>query len=202
MKRLTLIIGIFFFAGLLRAQLDSVNFSIGGNIGFDIMDRETSTTNTFNLALKPAYHFNENIAVGIIAENTLVNRIDESQNSIQKDSELTDNFLTLGLFGRYYKPVANRAYLFGELNAGYLFGSRTIDNSSGKSVNDVNGYSANLLLGASYFFTPRLSGSLNIGMLGYRSETYSPENGNENTTTYFESGIDAANPSLSVRLFF
>ena len=198
MKRLTLIIGIFFFAGILHAQLDSVNFSIGGNIGFDITDRERSTTNEFSLALKPAYHFNENVAAGIIVQNSMTKRVDDLPSS----TEVKTNLLRLGAFGRYYKSVAKRAYLFGELNAGYLMGSRIADNGTGESDNDIDGYSANILLGASYFFTPRLSGSINLGMLGFRSETYSPENGGDNTTTYFESGLDASNPTLSVRLFF
>ena len=139
------------------------------------------------------YMFKENMGAGI--------RVGIRNNSQgEGDNKIDDNLTIVGLYGRYYMPVAgDNLYFHTDLVIDLGFGSK----KQGKSTTDHNTMMVGLQPGWDFFVGEKWALEMNWGWLGYSSDKW--ENTDSKVTetdTEFGLNFDFTSLSLGARWYF
>ncbi len=189
-------------AAISNAQVAGGKIILGGGMGFNSSSGETEivsggTTITteapkvtsLNFGPRIGYMITDDLGAGLIFNLTRLRTIEKNPNPNFKEINETISLNQFFLFGRYYRSLNEKFYLFGELAFGPGFGKTTIELTS---INDVktsleattSAFSVGLWPGISYFPHEKIGIELSVGLLGFNSmsvETTNPNNGDKST---------------------
>lgn len=149
---------------------------ITGSISFISIDNDSdgfATNERFGVGTSLGRFFTNNIAVGILAEFSVIN-----------NGERTYNNYSAGVFGRYYITPENRFSLFGEFNAIYF------DNEGFEPALASYGYSLVISPGISYFLSNSFALQATFGQLGYN---YNKRKNSDTNQSIFNFGLNLSN---------
>ncbi len=196
-------------AAISNAQVAGGKIILGGGMGFNSNSGETETvvggqtttteaptTTTLTFGPRVGYMITDDIGAGLIFNLNRIRTIEKDPDPFTREEISTITLNQFFLFGRYYKSLNDKFYLFGEVAFGPGFG-KIVDEET-----DVNGvkttlessmstFNVGLWPGISYFPHEKIGIELSVGLLGFNSmstEFTNPNNGNK--TTVRESNFD------------
>ncbi|MES2629969.1 MAG: hypothetical protein V4616_13480 [Bacteroidota bacterium] len=215
MKKSLLIIAVALTTAIAsKAQVAAGNFVLTGGIGFSSDKDDTPAeprTNTFFFTPKFGYFFTDRLAAGILlnVNNSSTKTIafvpvpgpPAGFNTISTTSDLTS--VTGGVFGRYYVPINESFFFWGELDL--LFGSQKVsttvrnEDTNAETTTSVKGGVMDIALipGFSYFPSTRYSIDLSVGRFGVRNAKMGTV-----TNTNTQARFDLANVTVGASIFF
>lgn len=137
-----------------QAQISTGTALLGGNGSFvsGSTGKNEDKISTTTLNLQPNYgkFISDNICIGARAIfNT------NSEKTASASSKSTNQAYGLGVFGRYYYRVYNKAYVFGEASPRYVMGASKMSGSTTKTTTGTLTVQAGL--GVAYFIADNLS---------------------------------------------
>ena len=199
MKKITLIMFAMVFAFAASAQIQQGQLIIGGAFGFGTSGGSTeniaagvSTTNdndkvmTFSIIPTVGYMLTENIALGLgvgydFRKTTVINAFTDPTDATKTfDNVIKEGTFVLSPFFRYYKPVSDKFYIFGEFaipigmtktkelemdindNTGAADGTK-----DSEAINKTIAMGPQLGLGVNYFVTPMIALEANFNLIGF-----------------------------------
>ena len=175
MKTLTTLFIFLLTINVASAQIASGTALITGNINFrgattesDLSPGDLEETN-LGLILGAGYFVGENFALGLNVgyemreSNAFISSFPDPIEQTTKTS-----LFTVGPFARYYHMFDDRAGLFGELNAAFGFGERTVQEEPNVEISRLE---AALRPGLTFFISDKWAVEGKFGYLGYRAET-------------------------------
>ncbi len=199
-----ILIGVFILclSNNLMAQIKSGKIILGGGMGFNSSSGETEivsggTTITteapkvtsLNFGPRIGYMITDDLGAGLIFNLTRLRTIEKNPNPDIKEITTTTTLNQFFLFGRYYKSLNEKFYLFGELAFGPGFGKTTTEEIDANDVKttveaSMSTFRVGLWPGISYFPHEKIGIELSVGLLGFNSmsvETTNPNNGDKFT---------------------
>lgn len=155
---LTAVAGLTFVSNAQDFGFKKTDFIVEGNFQATTMnDRNADEKlSEFNFTPKFGYFVSDKIAVGL---EFGFGQSKETTNPSAGETIQRDNVFGVGAFGRYYfLELGSRFKTYTELGAGYLNNRSEIE-VAGTTTEDpkVNGFGANLGIGANYFLTDRIA---------------------------------------------
>jgi hypothetical protein len=188
----------------------SVSMDTNGSSGDTSQGLSPSSTRFFSIGIIPqvGLFVSDRWAVGLSASWNYNQERNESSPASSYYTDRRNSRINISLFARYYVPISEKWYAFGNLTGiSYGFGRNTIKQASGSGpTTDVTRSSsynigAFLGLGATCFFTPKIAIEATIGAIGYgfgRSETRvesDPGSSSQKASTNFNGGNISLSPS-------
>ncbi len=189
-------------AAISNAQVAGGKIIFGGGMGFNSSSGETEivsggTTVTreapkvtgLNFGPRIGYMINDDLGAGLIFNLNRTRSIEKDPDPFTKEFNQTISLNQFFLFGRYYKSLNEKFYLFGELAFGPGFGKTTTEEIDANDVKttveaSMSTFRVGLWPGISYFPHEKIGIELSVGLLGFNSmsvETTNPNNGNKTT---------------------
>jgi hypothetical protein len=229
MKRLILLACTVFLIIQASAQNQPKTYFITAGIGGSIKNDDNGTKNiAYNLAPGINYMLSENWSIGVFAAfgqnitkstSTTVNT-GTGYYTIHRDSELKETTWYVGPQVRYFYPVTDKLFFFGEAQAGYQDisvegddtgymwvgtggqpGSNVVSENRVKS--NATSLQAYISPGLVYFLKPKFGLELKMNMLQYN---YGLEDsrlpGGESESRNFGADFSLANSSLGASFYF
>ncbi len=194
MKKIILIAAVLFStASVVNAQVAKGNIMLGGSLGFNsgkttrtatnpsvvtITNPETKTSN-WDFSPQVGYFFTDRLAAGISLSagglKTTQTVFDPNPSpGTTFTTESKESYFGAGVFARYYAPVNESFYFWGQLNVGFASGKGEITGPDplNPSANittqdyEVSGMNVGIMPGFSFFPSTRYSLDFSIGNLG------------------------------------
>ena len=199
MKKITLIMFAIVFSFAASAQIQQGQLIIGGSFGFGTSGGSTenivagvSTTvdnnkvMTFNIIPSVGYMLTENIALGLgvgydFQKTTVFNAFTDPTDATNTfDNVIKQGTFALNPFFRYYKPVSEKFYIYGEFaipigmmstkelemdindNTGAADGTK-----DSEAINKTIAMGPQIGLGVNYFISPMIALEANFNLLGF-----------------------------------
>lgn len=180
MKKITLLAAVIFCSAITaNAQVSKGALFLGGSLGFGSEKTETTTgavTTTdpersdWNFSPQAGYFITNNIAAGIMLD--FAGTTIKTAPTPTTTAERKINSLGFGVFGRYYAPINDKFYFWGQL--GLMFGSGSDETTAGavtinngdKSMMDIS-----LRPGFTFFPSTRYGLDFSVGGLGFGNTT-------------------------------
>lgn len=155
---LTAVAGLTFASKAQEFGFQKTNFIVEGNFqATSINERNTEEKfSEFNFTPKFGYFVSDKVAVGV---EFAFGQEKETTTTASGESILTDKAFGVGAFGRYYfLELGSRFKTYTELGAGYLNQQSKLK-EDGSTIEDpkLNGFGANLGIGANYFLTDKIA---------------------------------------------
>ena len=155
---LTAIAGFTFASNAQDFGFKKTDFIVEGNFQATSINERNSDTKVseFNFTPKVGYFVSDKFAVGL---EFGIGQEKQTTNPSVGETIARNNTFGVGAFGRYYfLELGSRFKTYTELGAGYL-NSRSKTEIAGTTTEDpkVNGFGANLGIGANYFLTDKIA---------------------------------------------
>ncbi len=199
MKKIILFLTLAFLGGQAFAQITggSIFVSGFGNISTrannsEVTGGSTTITNEYpknfsgQFGLGVGYLLTDNLAAGV---NFSLN----GSKNTTSDSTHSNSFgWGAGLFGRYYVPVSDNFYFFGNLGVNFNGGSSS--NTSGNTETEgpkLSGMTIGIQPGFTYFPSSHFALDMSVGNLGWMMQKSTMENGGIKSVQK-NSGMDVA----------
>ena len=222
MKKIILSVSMALMSTVAFSQIESGTMFLGGTIGFSSGSAERTiggTTDdlgsTSRFQLKPSfgYMLTDNIGAGLrVGIDNMTDTEFEGADGLEVED--TENLTTIGLFGRYYLPVAgDKLFFHADLGFDIGFGTNTDESVQPvgtppeeqvvSSETDVSTFDIGLTPGFDYFIGDKWAIEMNWGFLGYgsRTETFGdPET--EVSSSGFNLNVDFTQFGVGARWYF
>jgi hypothetical protein len=224
MKKFLLSIFLVSFTLIAFGQIEEGTKFISGSFNYSSStDETTESGNTFvheelsAFSIMPSlgYMLSEKIGIGLRAgfsntqrTNPDTDGFDQMGNLVSGENERINSTTSIGLFGRYYMPVAGDK-LFFRLDLGFDVGFGTtaanFTPSGGTMIEndaDVSTLNVGINPGFDYFIGEKWALQLNWGRLGYQSRTEEYDGGAENEVSGIGAEFDFSSVRLGATWFF
>jgi outer membrane autotransporter protein len=152
------------------SQISKGTSTIGGSFSLsrtktEYPNNSEYTSNSFSLQPSYGYFFLDNFCVGAVLNFSNSNST-SNPNNTSVDSKSTSRSFGLGPFVRYYIPISDKFYAFGQLSYvrnwdKYEDWNTNLPNN--KSINKFVSYDLGLAAGISYFLNPHVALDLALG---------------------------------------
>jgi hypothetical protein len=210
MKKIILSVSMALMSTVAFSQIETGTKFLGGSASFSSSTSERTIGGTtsdgpemssFQIAPSFGYMVTDNIGAGVrIGINNSTTTAAPSDSS-----ESTSSLTTVGLFGRYYAPVAGDK-LFFHVDLGFDIGFGTDENEDSSvggttTESDVSSFDLGLRPGFDYFIGEKWAIEMNWGSIGYGTRT--SETGNfESKSSGLGVDFDFTSIQLGARWYF
>lgn len=208
---LTALVAAFGLTGTAYAQFTQGTISVGGGVSFSSVKSEIQSGNTtveypkesyFELSPSVGYFLADDLEAGL---QIGLSSAGEESNALGNEYSRTSSLFIVGPYVRKYFTLSETAAFFGEASIGFG-GGKTRMESDNASVeyDNVSAFSLGITPGFMYRPTNRVGIQLSAGLLGYNSLKIEDFDGDEETYTESDFGLNLnlRDVSLGVKLFF
>lgn len=175
MKKLTVIILFSLIALTANAQIEKGNVQLSGTFVYANSDFGANDFQSFSFSPQAGLFLSDKTSLGVLL----------GYNSTGSSNSKT-NIFTFGAFARFYKPVADRFYLFAQPQL-------TIGTGETGASEDISTFSISARGGLSYFFTDKLSMDMSLTAISYSSEEVGA-----NSTDIFSVNFNPASVGIGI----
>ena len=215
MKKVLLSLALGFATTIAFAQIEAGTKILGGELSYTSVDNKSEVTNnnttttttvkSSSMSLIPSfgYMFQDNLGAGLRLGIQNSSSGDETTNAGKDETNIT----IVGLFGRYYLPVAgDKMFFHADLILDFGFGkdkNTQTDNQGVKTTTeaDLNTMAFGIQPGWDFFVGDKWAIEMNWGWLGYTSESRKTS-AVTNTETEFGLKFDFTSFGLGARWYF